>query len=277
MTDTSQSYCGRIAPTPTGYLHMGHGRTFSIAADRAREAEGTLLLRVEDIDRARCKSEYMDAVQEDLAWMGIHCDGPPVYQSERMDFYREAWSRLKSAGVIYPCTRSRKDVAAAVVAPHADDPAEPIFPVEWRPADDAAEAYGDPGGVNWRFRVPDGREVHFNDGRVGPCAYVAGVDFGDFLIWRRDNLPAYELAVVVDDAAQGVTEIVRGEDLLMSTARQLLVAEALDVDYPQTYHTELVCDEFGKRLAKRHDALSMRSLRESGVRFSDALKGLDGV
>ena len=179
--------------------------------------------------------------------------------------------------MIYPCTRSRKDVAAAVVAPHDDDPSDPIFPVEWRPEVGAGDAYESPGGVNWRFRVPGGRELCFEDGRMGRVCYQAGVDFGDFLIWRRDDLPAYELAVVVDDAGQGITEIVRGEDLLLSTARQLLVAEALGVTYPATYHAALVCDENGQRLAKRHDALSMRTLRESGIRFSDALKGLKDV
>ncbi len=254
---------------------MGHGRTFHLAAQRAEDAGGELLLRIEDIDEARCKAEYTESVLKDLTWMGITFDREPVYQSQRRETYLSAWTQLKDAGRIYPCVRSRKDVAAATRAPHLEDEtAEPIFPVEWRPSRDAADEYEAPGCVNWRFRVPDGERVMFEDGRLGECGYTAGKEFGDFLVWRRDDVPAYELAVVVDDAEQAVSEVVRGEDLLLSTARQLLLYRALDLDPPAFYHCALVCDSEGKRLAKRHAALSMKERREGGQSFADALAEL---
>ena len=184
-------------------------------------------------------------------------------QSERRAHYLEAWRRLRDGGFIYPCTCSRKDLAQAATAPNdADD--EPIYPGRCRERTDAAE-FAEPAGVNWRFRVLDGEEVTFTDVNLGPQRYVAGRDFGDFLVWRRDDVPAYQLAVVVDDAAMRITEVVRGADLLKSTARQLLLIRALEYPTPEYFHCELVRDPTGVRLAKRHDALSIRHLRESGV------------
>ena len=129
----------------------------------------------------------------------------------------------------------------------------------------AASTYDRPAGVNWRFRVPDGEEVGFSDLHLGPQKLIAGRDFGDFIVWRRDDVPAYQLAVVVDDAAMQITEVVRGADLLLSTARQLLLYRALGLNPPAFYHCPLMTDDSGVRLAKRHDALSLRALRESGV------------
>lgn len=265
-------YRGRLAPTPTGYLHTGHARTFHIAWQRARQANGTLILRNEDLDPQRCKATFAEAMIEDLRWLGLDWDegpdigGPhtPYIQSQATLLYSEAWATLKNTGHLYPCTRSRKDVREATQAPHEDDDAEPIYPSEWRPPPGTGQEASTPEGVNWRFRVPEGRVVCFEDGRCGPQTFVAGKDFGDFVVWRRDGVPAYELAVVIDDARMGITEVVRGEDLLRSTARQLLLYEALGLVPPAFYHCPLVRDTYGQRLAKRHDALSLRTLRQQG-------------
>jgi glutamyl-tRNA synthetase len=271
VSPASTSYRGRLAPSPTGLLHIGHARTFWIAAQRAIERQGTLILRNEDLDLQRSRPEFAAAMVEDLQWLGIRwnegpdCGGPyaPYSQSERRDFYLDACRRLRDGGFIYPCTCSRKDLAQAASAPNeADD--EPIYPGRCRGRTDAA-SFAAPAGVNWRFRVPDGDTVEFTDLNLGAQSYVAGRDFGDFLVWRRDNVPAYQLAVVVDDAAMRITEIVRGADLLKSTARQLFLIHAFGYPTPDHFHCELVRDASGTRLAKRHDALSIRSLRNAGV------------
>jgi glutamyl-tRNA synthetase len=163
---------------------------------------------------------------------------------------------------LYPCTCSRKDLAQAASAPNeADD--EPLYPGHCRGRIDAASVTA-PAGLNWRFRVFEGQAVRFTDQNLGEQEFVAGRDFGDFLVWRRDDVPAYQLAVVVDDAQMRITEVVRGADLLKSTARQLLLYRALGFEPPGFYHCDLVRDERGVRLAKRHDALSIRRLREQG-------------
>ena len=280
---SKEGYRGRLAPSPTGLLHLGHARTFWIAAQRARANRGTLILRNEDLDPQRSRPEFVRAMIEDLRWLGIEwregpdCGGPcgPYSQSERLTFYLEAWRQLRAGGFLYPCVCSRKDLAQSASAPNdADD--EPIYPGTCRARkslDDATEA----AGVNWRFRVPDGEAIEFTDLNLGSQRYVAGHDFGDFLVWRRDDIPAYQLAVVVDDAAMAITEVVRGVDLLKSTARQLLLMRALGYAGPGSgissyFHCELVRDPAGARLAKRSDALSIRHLRESGMRPEDVLK-----
>lgn len=292
-------YRGRIAPSPTGLLHLGHARTFWIAARRAAENRGALVLRNEDLDPHRCRAEFVRAMIEDLRWLGISWDeGPdcggelgPYSQSERREFYLAAWRKLRDGGWIYPCTCSRKDVALAASAPNEGDN-EPVYPGKCRPnALDTKLAghcpagrpraavptwpvvgtprfsepsLGEPKGVNWRFRVPEGEAVRFNDLHFGAQSAIAGKDFGDFIVWRRDDVPAYHLAVVVDDAAMRISEVVRGADLLKSTARQILLYRALGLDIPAYYHCDLVRDDAGVRLAKRHDALSIRRLRELG-------------
>ena len=265
------SYRGRIAPSPTGYLHLGHARTFLIAAERATQAGGALVFRNEDLDLERCRPEFVCAMFEDLRWLGIQwdegpdCGGPhlPYSQSERREIYLAAWKKLRDDGFIYPCTCSRKELAQAASAPNDLDD-EPVYPGKCRGRDDA-RSFETPAGVNWRFRVPDGEEVAFQDLHLGPQRYVAGRDFGDFVVWRRDDVPAYQLAVVTDDHTMRITEVVRGADLLKSTARQLLLYRALGVNAPEFYHCDLVRDDAGVRLAKRHDALSVRRLRESGL------------
>ncbi len=253
----------RLAPTPTGHLHLGHARTFAFTHRRARSLGGRIHLRIEDLDPARCRAEYVDAALEDLRWLGLDWDGEPIFQSQRRSRYEEAWRHLRDLEVIYPCDRSRRDVRAAGLAPHAEDE-EPIYPPAWRPAPGAAADHATPRGTNWRFRVPDGERLSFVDRRLGPVSFTAGVDFGDFLVWNRDDVPAYELAVVVDDVAMGITEVIRGEDLLLSTARQILVYRALGAAPPTFHHLPLILDETGRRLAKRHAALSLKTLRENG-------------
>jgi glutamyl/glutaminyl-tRNA synthetase len=263
-------YRGRLAPSPTGLLHLGHARTFGVAAQRAAQHHGILILRNEDLDTQRCRQEFVQAMYEDLRWLGVRwTEGPdrggpygPYSQSERRLYYLETWRTLRDRGLIFPCTCSRKDLTQAAAAPHESDD-EPIYPGCCRSSTDAA-AYAEPAGVNWRFRVPDDEDIAFDDLGMGRQSFTAGQQFGDFLVWRRDDTPAYQLAVVVDDAAMKVSEVVRGADLLRSTARQLLLYRALRLAPPDFYHCPLVRDQDGMRLAKRHDALSIRHLRKSG-------------
>jgi glutamyl/glutaminyl-tRNA synthetase len=262
----SPVYRGRLAPSPTGYLHLGHARTFWIAAQRAAAAGGALLLRNDDLDRARCRPEFVTAMQEDLRWLGLNWDGPMISQSERIPRYRAALEQLHAAGLIFPCHRSRRDVFEAAGAPHegdADD--EPIYPKEFRPSLDAAlPPLETTISINWRFRVSDAHTVTFHDQKAGEQHATAGADFGDFLVWRKDDTPSYQLATVVDDAEFGITEVVRGADLIKSTFRQLLLFHALGYKAPGFYHAPLMKDETGVRLAKRHDALALRTLRAQG-------------
>lgn len=266
VVNSPSPYRGRLAPSPTGYLHLGHARTFWVAQQRARAAHGELFLRNDDLDRARCRSEFGAAMQADLHWFGFTWCEPVITQSERLPLYRAALARLHATGLIYPCHRSRKDVLAAASAPHdGDESDEPLYPLEFRPPSNAPlPPLTDPVRVNWRFRVPDGETLAFTDGHFGEQRAVAGRDFGDFLVWRKDDLPSYQLASVVDDAALGITEVVRGADLIKSTFRQLLLFRALGHAAPAFYHCPLVTDDHGVRLAKRHDALSLRALREQG-------------
>lgn len=267
--------------------------TFWIAQERARQADGRLVLRIEDLDRDRCRKEFSDAISEDLRWFGIDWDegpdigGPfmPYVQSERRRYYLEALEKLRVGGYVYRCKCSRKDVLQASLAPH-DENEEPIYPGTCRPRDSIVAATAPPTAAgtaaartlttHWRFRVPDGERIDFLDERVGERSAIAGRDFGDFIVWRRDDVPAYQLAVVVDDVTMQVSEVVRGEDLLMSTFRQLLVYRALALPPPKFYHAPLVRDTSGKRLAKRHSALSLRALRQCGATTPRELRSLYG-
>lgn len=265
-------YLGRIAPTPTGDMHVGHARTFFQAFRRAEAAGGSVLLRIEDLDPLRCKDEWTQRAIDDLAWLGIWWSEGPLYQSRRRDVYEDAWRVLRDAGHIYPSSVSRRELRDAAHAPHEDEEgAEPIFPPELRPPADAGRDVEHPAGTVWRFRVPDGEVIRFADECRGDQAFTAGVDFGDFVVWRKDDVPAYELAVVADDVAMRITEVVRGEDLLRSTARQLLVYRALGATPPAWSHLPLVRDAQGRRLAKRHQSLSIRELRLRGMSPEDVL------
>lgn len=273
MTDPfkiqTKPYRGRLAPSPTGYLHLGHARTFWMAQQRARANNGILVLRNDDLDTARSKPEFVAAMFEDLRWFGFEwqegpdCGGPfaPYSQSARHHLHAAALEKLRAGNFIYPCTCSRKDLHSAARAPHAADD-ELIYPGTCR-SNQKSQINNQKS--SWRFQVPDGETVSFIDGQFGPQRFIAGKDFGDFIVWRHDGIPAYQLATVVDDAAMHITEVVRGADLLLSTARQILLYRALGLTPPQFYHCPLLCDETGRRLAKRHDTLSLRALRASGV------------
>jgi len=288
------NYRGRLAPSPTGYLHVGHARTFWTAFERTREANGTLVMRMEDLDPERSRAEYAEAALDDLHWLGINWqEGPdvggpyaPYAQNQRRAIYLAAWQKLQRGGYLFPCRCSRKDLEAALSAPHEgasqeleplDD--EPVYPGTCRrPRGDTPQLFDsseitEPGNFNWRFRVSDGEAIEFADENLGVQRFVAGVDFGDFVVWRRDGVPSYQLACVSDDAAMQITEVVRGEDLLKSTARQILLYRALGLETPAWFHCRLVADRNGKRLAKRHDALSLRTLRQRGFTPEEILSG----
>ena len=276
------SYVGRLAPSPTGLLHLGHAATFWTAYTRARAHRGTLLFRNEDLDPQRSRPAFVDAMMEDLAWLGIAWQPPMISQSQRLPAYRAAFARLLESGAIYPCICSRKDLARMMHAPHDEDD-EPLYDGRCRTAISAGAPPFHP-SANYRFRVPDGETVRFLDGNLGAQAITAGSargtqkpDFGDFLVWRKPvpgdphpgGLPSYQLACVVDDAAMGVTEVVRGADLLKSAARQILLQRALGLPAVDYIHTALLRDQHGVRLAKRHDALALRTLREQGLTPAD--------
>ena len=227
-----------------------------------------MILRNDDLDSTRYKMEFVDAMLEDMRWFGFEwSEGPdvggkfaPYNQSERMNFYQAALEKLRAGNFIYPCTCSRKDIQQAVTAPHAADD-EVIYPGTCR---ENSKLKIKNVKFAWRFRVPDGEAVSFRDKNLGEQKLVAGKDFGDFVVWRGDGVPAYQLSCAVDDAAMQITEVVRGADLLVSTARQILIYRALGLPVPNFFHCELMLDDSGERLAKRHDALSLRTLRGQG-------------
>jgi glutamyl/glutaminyl-tRNA synthetase len=248
---------------------------------------------MEDLDADRSRANFAEAAMEDLRWLGIRWqEGPdkggphaPYVQSKRRALYLAAWRKLLYRGCLFACRCSRKDIESSLTAPHErtqtgssgskldilDD--EPMYPGTCRhltghapqlPGPTSADIET-PEGANWRFRVPDGQVIEFVDRNLGPQRFVAGKDFGDFVVWRRDGGPSYQLACVVDDAAMRITEVVRGADLLKSTARQILLNRALGFNNPAWYHCRLLVDHHGRRLAKRHDALSLRAMRQRGL------------
>lgn len=254
---------GRLAPSPTGALHLGNARTFLLAWLSVRARGGTLLLRVEDIDGPRVKAGAEAQCLEDLRWLGLDWDGAVVRQTDRLPAYAVAAERLLALGLAYPCVCTRKEVEEAASAPHEDDREGPVYPGtcrgRWSSAAAAQAATGREPAL--RFRV-DRDALPFVDGCRGP---QPGRVRGDFVIQKRDGGPAYQLAVVVDDAAQGVTEVLRADDLLPSTPRQLLLYQALGLRPPQFVHVPLVVGPDGLRLAKRHGDTSLRFLRQQGV------------
>lgn len=263
---------GRFAPTPSGRLHIGSART-ALAAERfARESGARFALRVEDLDATRTRAGMREAMLEDLAWLGVAFDegpdeGPhrPYAQSERSALYREALAVLQSRGAVYPCGCSRKEVEELASAPHGH---EPIYPGVCRDRDprevlEQARARGRT--VAWRFRSRGGI-VAFHDEVAGRYEQDVARSVGDFVVYRADGVPAYQLAVVVDDVLMEVSQVVRGDDLLSSTPRQLLLYEALGAQPPARWaHVSLVVNDRGQRLAKRDGSLSIAELRAAGV------------
>ncbi len=264
-----QPYRGRIAPSPTGYLHLGHAKTFWTAFERCQTANGLLIYREEDVDFHRCKETFSQAAVEDLKHLGITWDEGPIKQSQRTAIYIEILGKLVSQGLAYPCGSSRKDIKQHPDTLQSSE-GESIFPKALRPHDPSA-TFPLNLKTNWRFKIPDDRIVSFLDKHQGAKSYKCHTDFGDFLLWRKEGMPSYELAVVVDDIEMQISEVVRGADLLVSTARQLLVYEALEASPPAFYHEDLVTDDSGERLAKRKDSLSLRTLFGQGY-SSESIK-----
>lgn len=254
---------GRLAPSPTGGLHVGHARTFLVAWLAARSAGGRILLRIEDIDTSRARPGATEAAVADLCWLGLDWDAGPVHQSERLDLYRDTLDYLKRQDLIYPCTCTRAEVARAASAPHAEDEG-PTYPgtCSGRSAGDADDLGDRP--FAWRFRVPPG-PVAWDDLFRGRQAVDPSRLGGDFLVARSPFAPSYQLAVVADDLAMGVDQVIRGDDLIPSTPRQILLSRALGGAPPAYGHAPLVVGPDGRRLAKRDGSIKLATLRESGV------------
>lgn len=253
---------GRLAPSPTGAQHVGNARTYLIAWLSARSQGGRVAVRIEDIDTPRTKPGAAEQALDDLRWLGLTWDGDPVIQSQRLAAHESALDELKRQELVYPCTCTRGDIVAAASAPHADHEG-PTYPgtCAGRRAADAA-ALDRP--FAWRFRVTD--SPPFVDEYCGETHVDLRHAGGDFVVWRSVGVPAYQLAVVVDDAAAGVTEVVRGDDLVSSTPRQLLLYRALGLTPPHFAHVPLVVGEDGRRLAKRHGDTRLSGMRDAGVR-----------
>jgi glutamyl-tRNA synthetase len=264
----SRPSVGRLAPSPTGAQHVGNARTYLIAWLSARSTGGRMLLRIEDIDSPRVKPGAAEQACADLRWLGLDWDEGPVYQTARMPLYEAALQTLREKERVYPCTCSRSDVERAASAPHADheESAYPRTCAGRRACD--WEGLGDR-PYCWRFRVPNS-SPSFEDGLLGPVRLDLRAQGGDFVVWKAPRkgtpaTPAYQLAVVVDDAAQGITEVVRGDDLVPSTPRQLLLYAALGLKAPHFVHVPLVVGPDGRRLAKRHGDTRLAALRAAGV------------
>jgi glutamyl-tRNA synthetase len=255
---------GRLAPSPTGAQHLGNARTYLIAWLSARRAGGQILLRLEDIDSPRVKSGAAQQALQDLRWLGLDWDGEPVIQSTRMRRYADALRILRSRELVYPCICTRTDVQRAASAPHLEHEG-PAYPgtCAHRRAGDASGLANGP--CAWRFRLP-AHTRPFADVFRGPIEIDLHRCGGDFVVWKSAGTPAYQLAVVVDDASMGVTEVLRGDDLISSTPRQLLLYEALDLTSPRFIHVPLVIGEDGRRLAKRHGDTRLSTMRQAGVR-----------
>ncbi len=269
----TRPYVGRLAPSPTGALHLGNARTFLIAWLRARSQGGTVILRMEDLDHPRDKPGAAQAALDDLRWLGFDWDAEYV-QSARTAVYRDALARLRAAGAVYPCICSRRDVEHAQSAPHAGE--QLFYPGTCRGrfatwAEAAAALAGTGRTPCWRFRVPANTAVRFDDAFAGPFAQDVARALGDFPVARHEDGAGYTLAVAVDDAAMGVTEVVRGDDLLAATPAQLLLFRALGLEPPAYCHVPLVVGPDGRRLAKRHGDTRLAAFRAAGARPEEIL------
>jgi glutamyl-tRNA synthetase len=258
---------GRFAPSPTGSLHVGNLRTALLAWLFARSAGARFLMRVEDLDRERVRPGCEEEQLADLRAIGIDWDGPVVRQSERMELYRDALGRLDAAGRLYRCYCTRAEIREAASAPHG--PAdEGLYPGTCRDLTAAERAERESAGRPPALRLRAGGErVRFRDRLWG----AASGPVDDFVVQRNDGAPAYNLAVVVDDADQGVGEVVRGADLLDSTPRQLLLARLLDLPEPSHAHVPLVLGQDGARLAKRHGAVTLADRVALGASVADVV------
>ncbi|MEM9756228.1 MAG: tRNA glutamyl-Q(34) synthetase GluQRS [Pseudomonadota bacterium] len=283
----------RFAPSPTGPLHLGHAYSAIVAHDLARAAGGRFLLRLEDLDQSRVRDEWARAICEDLHWLGLSWDGPVWRQSDRRAVYDRALDQLWAAGLVYPCTCTRQDIRAAASAPQEGTPAMGpdgvIYPGTCRPPPDAPPPTG-PKPERAVLRLNMGRlalpdDAGFEetgagpDGRSGWVAVTQGDlvrDVGDVVLARRDGYAAYHLAVVVDDAAQGVTCVSRGQDLFEATQIHVALQHSLGLPTPRYHHHRLIRDDTGKRLAKRDDARAIRTYRDAGIGPND-LRAMVGL
>ncbi len=253
----------RLAPSPTGALHLGNARTFLVNWALARTRGWQIVLRLEDLDGPRVKPDAARAAVDTLAWLGIDWDVGPVCQSADLEPYRLAMDVLARSGRAYACAATRGEIDAAASAPQ-EGVSESCFPSSLRPAFGPGP-FEEAAGMNWRFVTPPG-QVAFVDEFAGDQRHEPARTVGDFVIWTRRGQPAYQLAVVVDDHRQGVTHVVRGDDLLDSTARQLLLYRALGLTPEPAYlHLPLVRGPDGRRLAKRHGDTRIDSYRSRGV------------
>jgi glutamyl-tRNA synthetase len=263
---------GRFAPSPTGPLHLGNAWAALLGWLWAKKEGGEFTLRMEDLDAERCRPEYGDRLLRDLEWLGLTFDGPVLHQSQRADVYQAALAQLLGQGRAYPCFCSRAEVAAAASAPHGPSEDGPVYPGTCALLGPEAEAPSRTRTPALRFRVAPGLE-QFQDGVHGSVAQDVQALVGDFVVRRNDGVASYQLAVVVDDAASAVTHVLRGDDLLGSTPRQLQLARALQLDSPTYAHVPLLLGEDGKRLAKRTGPPSLTELREGGLK-PEVLLGL---
>jgi glutamyl-tRNA synthetase len=270
---TNSPPVGRLAPSPTGAQHVGNARTYLLAWLSIRSRRGRVILRMEDIDSPRVKRGADQQAIDDLRWLGLDWDeGPdvggehaPYVQTQRLDLYRAALDRLKAAERVYPCTCTRSDIAAAGSAPHAGQEG-PMYPgtCAGRSAADAHRLTKARTPFAWRFRASD-RVLEFTDLVAGPQQGNVARELGDFVVGKSDRMPAYQLAVVVDDHAMGISEVLRGDDLLPSAFRQLELYEALGWAPPTFAHVPLVVGPDGRRLAKRHGDTRLVTLRQQGI------------
>ena len=253
---------GRLAPSPTGAQHLGNARTYLLAYWSARNSGEQLVLRIEDVDSPRIKPWAIEESIEDLRWLGIDWDEGPFVQTERMNLYLHALDRLVAANRVFPCTCSRKDIQHAGSAPHFEHEG-PVYPgtcAGWKKGDPIPKQ----GTYCWRFRAGS-QPVAFDDLVLGSQACVPSQALGSFPITQKNGEPAYQLAVVVDDGSMGITEVVRGHDLVPSTYRQIELYQALGFPAPTYAHVPLVCGSDGRRLAKRHGDTRLSHYRKLGV------------
>jgi glutamyl-Q tRNA(Asp) synthetase len=257
----------RSAPSPTGRLHLGHAYSALFAWEAARAANGRFLLRIEDIDRTRCRPEFEQGILEDLAWLGLDWEKPVRRQSEHMDEYAAALARLREAGLIYPCFCTRAEIARAGQAPHG--PEGPVYPGTCRALGAAEREAKIAAGTPYALRLDMAKAVA-KAGRLEWRDRAQGIvvaepeTFGDVVLARKDTPTSYHLSVTLDDHVQGVTLVTRGEDLFTSTHIHRLLQALLDLDTPEYHHHPLVLGSDGKRLAKRANAPTLQSLREAG-------------
>jgi len=261
----------RFAPSPTGYLHVGHAYSALIGWRRAREAGGRFLLRLEDIDTVRCRPEYAAAILEDLAWLGLDWDGPVRVQSEHLDAYAAVLDRMRARGLIYPCFCTRADIQRSVIAAAPHDPdGGPLYPGTCRGLTDAQRAAR--ANEPHAFRLDMGRALieglTFEEEAEGTIT-ADPARFGDVVLARKDTPASYHLCVTHDDALQGVTVVTRGEDLKQSTHLHRLLQALMGWPTPVYAHHRLLADPTGRRLAKRDQAMTLRALRAAGVSAND--------